>query len=205
MLKTANLSYKFDDKYIFSDLSFDMSNQGIYKLVGDNGSGKSSLLKILSGIYKNYEGELSLNTKKGIFYSGHKTALKNSLSVIENIYYDIRLPKISLNQIYPVLRDLELEDYADIQSSFLSEGQKRKISLISFILSAADLYFLDEPFNNLDQKTSKLLKEIFENKINSGAKIIFSSHDRSEDFFSCIDMNLYNQWVIYENNLRRNF
>ena len=95
MLKTANLSYKFDDKYIFSDLSFDMSNQGIYKLVGDNGSGKSSLLKILSGIYKNYEGELSLNTKKGIFYSGHKTALKNSLSVIENIYYDIRLPKIS--------------------------------------------------------------------------------------------------------------
>ena len=193
MLKTANLSYKFDDKYIFSDLSFDMSNQGIYKLVGDNGSGKSSLLKILSGIYKNYEGELSLNTKKGIFYSGHKTALKNSLSVIENIYYDIRLPKISLNQIYPVLRDLELEDYADIQSSYLSEGQKRKINLISFILSAADLYFLDEPFNNLDQKTSKLLKEIFENKINSGAKIIFSSHDRSEDFFSCIDMNLYNQ------------
>lgn len=193
MLKTANLSYKFDDKYIFSDLSFDMSNQGIYKLVGDNGSGKSSLLKILSGIYKNYEGELSLNTKKGIFYSGHKTALKNSLSVIENIYYDIRLPKVSLNQIYPVLRDLELEDYADIQSSHLSEGQKRKISLISFILSAADLYFLDEPFNNLDQKTSKLLKEIFENKINSGAKIIFSSHDRSEDFFSCIDMNLYNQ------------
>ena len=205
MLKTANLSYKFDDKYIFSDLSFDMSNQGIYKLVGDNGSGKSSLLKILSGIYKNYEGELSLNTRKGIFYSGHKTALKNSLSVIENIYYDIRLPKISLNQIYPVLRDLELENYADIQSSHLSEGQKRKISLISFILSAADLYFLDEPFNNLDQKTSKLLKEIFENKINSGAKIIFSSHDRSEDFFSCIDMNLYNQWVIYENNLRRNF
>ena len=193
MLKTANLSYKFNDKYIFSDLSFDMSNQGIYKLVGDNGSGKSSLLKILSGIYKNYEGELSLNTKKGIFYSGHKTALKNSLSVIENIYYDIRLPKISLNQIYPFLRDLELEDYADIQSSYLSEGQKRKISLISFILSAADLYFLDEPFNNLDQKTSKLLKEIFENKINSGAKIIFSSHDRSEDFFSCIDMNLYNQ------------
>ena len=193
MLKTANLSYKFDDKYIFSDLSFDMANQGIYKLVGDNGSGKSSLLKILSGIYKNYEGELSLNTKKGIFYSGHKTALKNSLSVIENIYYDIRLPKISLNQIYPVLRDLELENYADIQSSHLSEGQKRKISLISFILSAADLYFLDEPFNNLDQKTSKLLKEIFENKINSGAKIIFSSHDRSEDFFSCIDMNLYNQ------------
>tara|TARA_B100001029_G_scaffold89110_1_gene73130 strand:+ start:587 stop:1168 length:582 start_codon:yes stop_codon:yes gene_type:complete len=193
MLKTANLSYKFDDKYIFSDLSFDMSNQGIYKLVGDNGSGKSSLLKILSGIYKNYEGELSLNTKKGIFYSGHKTALKNSLSVIENIYYDIRLPKISLNQIYPVLRDLELENYADVQSSHLSEGQKRKISLISFILSAADLYFLDEPFNNLDQKTSKLLKEIFENKINSGAKIIFSSHDRSEDFFSCIDMNLYNQ------------
>ncbi len=56
MLKTANLSYKFDDKYIFSNLSFEIANDSVFKLVGDNGSGKSTLLKILSGIYKNYEG-----------------------------------------------------------------------------------------------------------------------------------------------------
>ena len=69
MLKTANLSYKFDDKYIFSNLSFETANDSVFKLVGDNGSGKSTLLKILSGIYKNYDGDLSFTEKKLVFYS----------------------------------------------------------------------------------------------------------------------------------------
>ena len=192
MLKTANLSYKFDDKYIFSNLSFEITDQSVFKLVGDNGSGKSTLLKILSGIYKNYEGQLSFQEKNIVFYSGHKTGLKNSLSARENIYFDIRLPKISYSQISSVLKQLDLIDYSDIQSVYLSEGQKRKINIASFILSSANLYLLDEPFNNLDKKTSLLLEEVFETKINTGSKIIFSSHDRSDDKFSLIDMNLFN-------------
>ena len=192
MLKTANLSYKFDDKYIFSNLSFELANDSVFKLVGDNGSGKSTLLKILSGIYKNYEGKLSSSEDDLVFYSGHKTGLKNSLSARENIYFDIRLPKISDSQINSVLKQLDLIDYSDIQSAYLSEGQKRKINIASFMLSTANLYFLDEPFNNLDRKTTDLLQEIFDMKINEGAKIIFSSHDRSNDDFPLIDMNLFN-------------
>ena len=192
MLKTANLSYKFDDKYIFSNLSFEFSNESIFKLVGDNGSGKSTLLKILSGIYKNYEGDLSFSEDDLVFYSGHKTGLKNSLSARENIYFDIRLPKISDSQINSVLKQLDLIDHSDIQSAYLSEGQKRKINIASFMLSTANLYLLDEPFNNLDRKTTDLLQEIFDKKINAGAKIIFSSHDRSTDDFPVIDMNLFN-------------
>ena len=192
MLKTANLSYKFDDKYIFSNLSFELANDSIFKLVGDNGSGKSTLLKILSGIYKNYEGDLSFSEDDLVFYSGHKTGLKNNLSARENIYFDIRLPKISHSQINFVLKQLDLIDYSDIQSAYLSEGQKRKINIASFMLSTANLYFLDEPFNNLDRKTTDLLQEIFDMKINEGAKIIFSSHDRSNDDFPLIDMNLFN-------------
>jgi ABC-type transport system involved in cytochrome c biogenesis ATPase subunit len=60
------------------------------------------------------------------------------------------------------------------------------------MLSTADLYLLDEPFNNLDRKTTDFLQEIFDMKINTGAKIIFSSHDRSNDDFPIIDMNLFN-------------
>ena len=192
MLKTANLSYKFDDKYIFSNLSFETAKDSVFKLVGDNGSGKSTLLKILSGIYKNYEGDLSFSEKKLVFYLGHKAGLKNNLSVRENIFFDIRLPKISHSQINSVLKKLDLIDYSDIQSAYLSEGQKRKINIASFMLSTANLYLLDEPFNNLDRKTTDLLKEIFDIKINTGAKIIFSSHDRSNKDFSLIDMNLFN-------------
>ena len=60
------------------------------------------------------------------------------------------------------------------------------------MLSKSNLYLLDEPFNNLDRKTTDLLQEIFDKKINAGAKIIFSSHDRSNDDFPLIDMNLFN-------------
>ena len=192
MLKTANLSYKFDDKYIFSNLSFEFANDSVFKLVGDNGSGKSTLLKILSGIYKNYEGELSFPDDNLVFYSGHKSGLKNNLSPRENIYFDIRLPKISYSQINSVLKKLDLIDYSDIQSAYLSEGQKRKINIASFMLSNADLYLLDEPFNNLDSKTTDLVREIFDTKVDSGAKIIFSSHERFNDDFPLIDMNLFN-------------
>ena len=52
MLKTANLSYKFDDKYIFSNLSFEFANDSVFKLVGDNGSGKSTLLKFFQASIK---------------------------------------------------------------------------------------------------------------------------------------------------------
>ena len=192
MLKTANLSYKFDDKYIFSNLSFEFANDSVFKLVGDNGSGKSTLLKILSGIYKNYEGKISISGDDLVFYSGHKTGLKNNLTARENIYFDIRLPKISHSQINSVLEQLDLIDYSDIQSVYLSEGQKRKINIASFMLSTANLYLLDEPFNNLDRKTTIFLQEIFDMKINTGSKIIFSSHDRSKDDFPVIDMNLFN-------------
>jgi len=192
MLKTANLSYKFDDKYIFSNLSFEIANDSIFKLVGDNGSGKSTLLKILSGIYKNYEGDLTFLEDDLVFYSGHRTGLKNNLSARENIYFDIRLPKNSHSRINSVLKQLDLIDYSDIRSVYLSEGQKRKINIASFMLSTANLYLLDEPFNNLDLKTTNLVHEIFDIKINSGAKIIFSSHDRSNDDFPLIDMNLFN-------------
>ena len=192
MLKTANLSYKFDDKYIFSNLSFEFAKDSVFKLVGDNGSGKSTLLKILSGIYKNYEGYLSFSEDDLVFYSGHKTGLKNNLSARENIYFDIRLSKISHSQINSALKQLDLIDYSDIQSAYLSEGQKRKINIASFMLSTADLYLLDEPFNNLDRKTTDFLQEIFDMKINTGAKIVFSSHDRTNDDFPLLDMNLFN-------------
>ena len=84
-----------------------------------------------------------------------------------------------------------MTEFSETHVENLSEGQKRKVNILSFIISKADLYLLDEPFNNLDAKTSEILLKAFTEKINSGSKIIFSSHDRTEDDFSLIDMNSY--------------
>ena len=192
MLKTANLSYKFDDKYIFSGLDLEFTHQNIFKLIGDNGTGKSTFLKILCGIYRNYEGEISFDEDKTIYYSGHNPALKNNLSVLENIELDIRLTTHNTEEIDLILNKLSMTEFSETHVENLSEGQKRKVNILSFIISKADLYLLDEPFNNLDRKTTDFLQEIFDMKIKTGAKIVFSSHDRSNDDFSLIDMNLFN-------------
>ena len=191
MLKTANLSYKFDDKYIFSGLDLEFTHQNIFKLIGDNGTGKSTFLKILCGIYRNYEGEISFDEDKTIYYSGHNPALKNNLSVLENIELDIRLTTHNTEEIDLILNKLSMTEFSETHVENLSEGQKRKVNILSFIISKADLYLLDEPFNNLDARTSEILLKAFTEKINSGSKIIFSSHDRTEDDFSIIDMNSY--------------
>ena len=72
------------------------------------------------------------------------------------------------------------------------KNEKSILQVLFFQQLISILYLLDEPFNNLDRKTTDLLQEIFDMKINAGAKIIFSSHDRSSDDFPLIDMNLFN-------------
>ena len=110
LLKLSNISKSYgsgEHKTIaLDDVNLEIKSGEFVAIVGKSGSGKSTLLKILSGIYKNYEGELSYLKVDSIFYSGHKTGLKNNLSARENIYFDIRLPKISYSQINSVLKKL---------------------------------------------------------------------------------------------------
>ena len=123
-----------------------------------------------------------------IFYLGHKNALKHDLTIIENLKYDFRSDEIELAKLKDALRTLGLEAYLFTKVSDLSEGQKRKIILSSFIASNKSIYLLDEPLINLDEESKKIVSKEINNKIKKGASIVFTSHE--ENILAIKDINL---------------
>ena len=194
MLTIQGLSYAYSDRFLFKNLSFDLNPGELIQLKGRNGSGKTTLIKVLCGILKNYEGSISLvnNLDSGgrneIFYLGHKNALKDNLTVLENLKYDYRSDGIELSRLKENLAALGLENYLFTKVSDLSEGQKRKIILSCFLASNKSIYLLDEPLINLDEESKKIVSLEIENKINSGSSIVFTSHEKN--ILATKDINL---------------
>ena len=194
MLTIQGLSYAYSDRFLFKNLSFDLNPGELIQLKGRNGSGKTTLIKVLCGILKNYEGSISydnglnLGERNEIFYLGHKNALKDNLTVLENLKYDYRSDGIELARLKENLAALGLENYLFTKVSDLSEGQKRKIILSCFLASNKSIYLLDEPLINLDEESKKIVSSEIENKINSGSSIVFTSHEKN--ILATKDINL---------------
>ena len=194
MLTIQGLSYAYSDRFLFKNLSFDLIPGELIQLKGRNGSGKTTLIKVLCGILKNYEGSISFENnvdsedRNEIFYLGHKNALKDNLTVLENLKYDYRCDGIELTKLKENLATLGLENYLFTKVSDLSEGQKRKIILSCFMASNKSIYLLDEPLINLDEESKKIVSSEIENKINSGSSIVFTSHEKN--ILATKDINL---------------
>ena len=188
MLTIQGLSYAYSDRFLFKNLSFHLNPGEVIKISGANGSGKTTLIKILTGILKNYEGKISLkneeekslkNLSDEVFYMGHKNALKENLTVQENLQHDFRLLNSNKNELDSYLEKLNLKEFLFTRVSELSEGQKRKIILACCLASNSSIYLLDEPFINLDVDSQEIIMEALDSKIHNGAAVIFTSHDQN--------------------------
>ncbi len=194
MLTIQGLSYAYSDRFLFKNLSFDLIPGELIQLKGRNGSGKTTLIKVLCGILKNYEGSISFDNnvdsedRNEIFYLGHKNALKDNLTVLENLKYDYRSDGIELTKLKQNLATLGLKNFLFSKVSELSEGQKRKIILSCFMASNKSIYLLDEPLINLDEESKKIVSSEIENKINGGSSIVFTSHEKN--ILATKDINL---------------
>ena len=197
MLTIQGLSYAYSDRFLFKNLSFHLNPGEVIKISGANGSGKTTLIKILTGILKNYEGKISLkneeekslkNLSDEIFYMGHKNALKENLTVQENLQHDFRLLNSNKNELDSYLEKLNLNEFLFTRVSELSEGQKRKLILACCLASNSSIYLLDEPFINLDADSQEIIMEAMDSKIHNGAAVIFTSHD--QNIKNSIELNL---------------
>ena len=188
MLTIQGLSYAYSDRFLFKNLSFHLNPGEVIKISGANGSGKTTLIKILTGILKNYEGKISLkneeekslkNLSDEVFYMGHKNALKENLTVQENLQHDFRLLNSNKNELDSYLEKLNLNEFLFTRVSELSEGQKRKLILACCLASNSSIYLLDEPFINIDADSQEIIMEAMDSKIHNGAAVIFTSHDQN--------------------------
>ena len=187
IIDIENICLLRQDIQIIKNFSLKISSGEKVNIFGKNGSGKTSLIKIIAGITCPSSGNVSINTdlifSKNVFYIGHKYGLKNELSVYDNLNYIM-----SLNQVN---KDINLEKelhFYDIKTSnnttvkYLSHGQKKIISLIALALTDNKLWILDEPFTGLDQTVvDKFITKINAHIKNSGS-VIITSHREKEGF-----------------------
>ena len=173
IVNAENISYKVNDNKLFHNLSFVIEEGEAMHVKGSNGSGKSTLIRIILGITKQTKGNIIVNTNREICYLGHKNALKNYLSLEDNILL------MDLNKHPDLKQYIELLGFKkllDVNVANLSYGQQKKLALLRLFLNESDLIVLDEPFVGLDKETQEILNNFLVSQLNKNKAIIYTSH-----------------------------
>lgn len=188
-LKFKNVSFKYDDEYILKDFSFEISKPGLYGIVGENGSGKTTIFNLISKLYTNYKGEVLINGNEISDYKDED--LRNEVLFIESKPFILRenlnsnitlLEKKNVDESYfkRIIQFLELERIEKYSTKNLKEtlsrGEQQKIQLARLLISKQPLILLDEALSGLDKEMKKkvisIIKERSKDKI-----IVIISHD----------------------------
>ncbi len=183
-----NLECQRGYNQLFSNLSFQVNSGEVLRITGANGSGKTSLLKILAGVNALEQGEINWNQysvktdeyQQEIFYLGHQAALSGELSSLENLEYLSTLNKTAeQQQLVQALVKVGLKGYEDEYCANLSAGQKRRVILAGLFVSKAKIWLLDEPFTALDPAGVKIVESRIEQHCNHGGLCLFTTHQDS--------------------------
>ncbi|MDE8032815.1 ATP-binding cassette domain-containing protein [Erysipelothrix rhusiopathiae] len=187
MIKIRNVSKRFKNLEIFEDVSLELSQGKIVGLVGENGSGKSVLMKMLCGYSKPTSGSINVYGETlGVnrdFPSSVGVLINDSHFIknytgMENLEYLINIRKQTdktfLNELIRIF-DMERNIYKRYKSYSL--GMKQKLRIIQAFMEQPNLVLLDEPFNALDKRSTMVLVDLIKRYINEDRIIIFTSHD----------------------------
>jgi heme exporter protein A len=192
MLEAVNLECVRGDRTLFSDLSFSLESGVLLRVAGTNGSGKTSLLRILCGLLSPTQGEVrwrgsdirSLREEywKEIIYLGHSNAVKDELTAIENLMVASTLAgmDVSREEASEALRCFGLAHCAALPAKVLSQGQRRRVSLARLILSEKlPLWILDEPFIALDTAAVDYMQTLIAQHVARGATVVLTTHQEA--------------------------
>ena len=173
MLKLTNVSKKYREHIVFNSVTIDMSNPGLYVFQGINGSGKSTILKVLCGVIYKSEGRIEKDV---------------SISYLPDKF---NMPKLMRSKAYvdSILNMYGMKESSDeLISKFqipnkrigdLSKGNQQKLGLLQVLYNEADCYVLDEPLDGLDKFAKHLVKDIIKYYIDKGKIIIMSLHGKN--------------------------
>ena len=187
LITLENVTLIKQDKEIIKEYSLHINQKQKINIYGDNGSGKTSLLKIIAGITQPTEGRIyydpSFDMNKDIFYIGHKYGLKNELTVYQNLEYVLNFSRgNNLAAIESGLEEYSMKKYINTHVRYLSHGQKKIISFIQLALISNKLWLLDEPFTGLDKAKINLLLAKMDRHVSDMGSIIITSHNMKDNF-----------------------
>ncbi|MDP1659234.1 MAG: cytochrome c biogenesis heme-transporting ATPase CcmA [Methylotenera sp.] len=188
MLTAQSLACLRGDRLLFKHVGFELKAGGLLYVLGENGSGKSSLLRMLCGLLLPEDGAVFWAGKKikedaenflsNLTYIGHLNGLKDDLTALENLYMGARLAgaEVSEKSALAALTAIGVTRCANLPVRVLSQGQKRRVALARLWLTESKLWILDEPFAALDIASVDVLASRLGQHMSNGGMTIITTH-----------------------------
>ena len=182
-LSGSDLACQRGGREVFAGVSFSVASGEALTIVGRNGAGKSSLLRMLVGLVRIADGRIALdggdpelNVAEQAHYLGHQDALKPSLSVAENLRFWSGFLGTGVADIAEPLAAVGLDTLADLPAAYLSAGQRRRLSIARILVVKRPIWLLDEPTSALDAAAQERLAEFMRAHIAGGGLIMAATH-----------------------------
>ena len=189
IIEVKHYKMVFADKTVIKDLSFEVKKGEVFGLLGSNGSGKTTTIRTLLGLYQATDGKLLINGKPfspedniRVGYLPEERGLYKKESVIDTMIYFARLNGIKNPREWSMnfLSRVGLEDSAKTRIDKLSQGMQQKVQLGITVMNEPELLILDEPTKGFDPVNRKILMEIIEELHKKGSTIILITHYMNE-------------------------
>lgn len=193
MLEVSNLTAIRDERVLFENLQFEIKPGELVQIEGRNGTGKTTLLRIVTGLGDREEGIIKwkgeeVEKSRDVFHQdllflGHQTGVKRELTALENLrfYQSIQNNRSSDEEIFTALTQVGLAGREDVPVAQLSAGQQRRVALARLWLSKQILWVLDEPLTAIDKQGVKVLESLFASHADNGGIVVLTTH---QDMFS---------------------
>ena len=191
-LEIKNLSYSFGDNHILKDINIYVKENEMVTIVGSSGVGKSTLFNLIAGVLKKQSGEITIDGSDDyigkVAYMLQKDLLFEHKTIINNVILPLIIAKIdkkvALEEGRKILKQFNLEKYADKYPKQLSGGMRQRVALIRTCMFKRNIFLLDEAFSALDAITKKELHKWYLNlKKEFNLTTLLITHDIEEAIF----------------------
>lgn len=182
LVKCNNLCKEFDNKQVLNNINLTIPKGKIIGLLGKNGMGKTTLIKLMNDLLTPSSGEIlingekpGINSKKVISYLPERTYLDKSMTILQTLtFFEEFYDDFNKEKAIKLLKDLDLDINAKI--SKMSKGMQEKLQLILVMSRETELYILDEPLGGVDPATRDYILDTILSNFNEGASVIISTH-----------------------------
>ncbi len=202
-LVLKNVSKSYLDKKAVNNLSFEMDKPSVFGLLGTNGAGKTTTIRMILGILKKEEGEITWNGKQverknvNFGYLPEERGVYPKVKIFDQLMYFAELKGMNKEEAKEAIdkwaKILKVEEYMQVNAEKLSKGNQQKIQFMTAVIHDPELIVLDEPFSGLDPVNTEILKNIIIDLVSKGKYIIMSAHQMATIEEFCTDIVILNK------------
>lgn len=212
-LRLKNVSKTFVGKKAVDNISFELDKPGVYGLLGTNGAGKTTTIRMILGIIKKDEGEITWNGKAvdrksvNFGYLPEERGVYPKVKIWDQLMYFAELKGMKQQEAKEAIekwaKELKVEEYLMMPAEKLSKGNQQKIQFMTAVIHNPELVVLDEPFSGLDPVNTEILKNIIIDLVKKGKYVIMSAHQMATIEEFCSDILILNKGkTVLQGNLK---